>query len=215
MSLWVMSPCTLPYSSVTIAMWAPCCLKVSSTRGADMVSGTKTAGCSSGRRSKRSPVMICTSRSFDRTMPMTFSASCSTTGKRERWLAAILRSTSAGESSTSSDTMRVRGVITMPAVRSPRCRTPSSMSCSASSKTPPSVPWLMSTLSSSGVMIGSFDGFARRTHRTAFVDSSSRRTTGDAARDSIPIGPATKEAMRSGWFRAIRFGTSSPMTSEK
>ena len=148
-------------------------------------------------------------------MPTTFSASCSTTGKRERWLDASLRRTSSLESPASSDTIRVRGVISIPAVRPPRCRTPSSMSCSASSKMPPSVPWLMSTLSSSGVMIGSFDGFAPSTHRTARVDTSSRRTTGDAVRDSIPIGPATSEAIFSGWFRASRFGTSSPTTSEK
>ena len=109
----------LPYSSVTRAMCAPCRLNSSSTLGAGMVSGTNTGGWRLACRSSGWPVIAWTSRSFARTMPMTFSGSCWMTGNRDRWLAASFRRMSAGGSSTSSHTIRVRGVISMPAVRSP------------------------------------------------------------------------------------------------
>lgn len=48
-----------------------------------------------------------------------------------------------------------------------------------------------------------------------FVEPVSTCTTGAVTRDTTRMGRATNDAMRSGAPSAMRFGTSSPMMSER
>jgi hypothetical protein len=47
------------------------------------------------------------------------------------------------------------------------------------------------------------------------VEAVSSPTSGAEIRESVCIGPAMAEAIRSGLFRAMRLGTSSPITRVK
>ena len=73
----------------------------------------------------------------------------------------------------------------------------------------------INTLISSLVTGGSSPVRTRSNRNTASPDDDSSSTTGWAMRDSTFIGPATRLAMRSGATRPRRFGTSSPITTEK
>jgi hypothetical protein len=48
-----------------------------------------------------------------------------------------------------------------------------------------------------------------------FVEPVSTLTSGETTRETARIGRATRDAMRSGAPSPIRFGTSSPMMSER
>jgi hypothetical protein len=108
--------------------------------------------------------------------------------------------------------MRVRGVIRLSAVRSPRRITRLSMLRSSRSITPCSWPSLTSMWISSSVTCELSLRFTRNRRNRALTVALSSHTAGLAARDSQCIGRATIPASRSGASRASRFGSSSPST---
>ena len=89
----------------------------------------------------------------------------------------------------------------------------STISCSASRKTPARVACPMRTLTSSSVTSGPEDLRVPSSTRIPSVETLSTRTSGAATSERYRIGRETSDAIWSARVMATRFGTSSPITS--
>ena len=147
-------------------------------------------------------------------MPITLSRVPCATGKREYSDAANFPWFSGNGSSTSSHTTSRRGRISALTARSPSLKMLFTMSCSASSKTPASVPCSIMTLISSSVTGGSSDGRNPRAPITRRVDPLINATTGAHKRDRKLMNPDIADPIRSGLCNASRLGSNSPITSD-
>ena len=89
------------------------------------------------------------------------------------------------------------------------------MSRSAAWKMPVRAPSAISRFTSSSVTV--FSGFSgtRRSLISASVEIRRSQTIGAPTIESRAMNGATAAATRSGLLKAIRFGTSSPITSER
>ena len=190
-------------------------LNVSSAFSARAFSGTYSGGWDCFTRSRSSAHSTQLRMSLACTMPSTVSRPSRQTGKREWPLSLIFACTASRESSTSSHTTSVRGVISSFTRRSPRSKTPSIMSRSASSNMPCSMPWsIMTLISSSETGWGRAPEAPKRRSRP--VEEALRmKTRGRSTAARNRMAPATARAMRSGLISAICLGTSSPSTIEK
>ncbi len=118
-----------------------------------------------------------------------------------------------GSASVSSQAIRLRGVIRLSAVRSPRRMTRFIMSRSWASITPAS--WLSATSMRISSSVTEADSSLPRpsTRNTSRVEWDSSQTPGAAIFASQLMGSATRPAMSSERVRASRLGTSSPKIS--
>ncbi len=112
-----------------------------------------------------------------------------------------------------SQTTSLRGVMSADTWRFPRRMTRLSMSCSAASKVPASVPCWMRILSSSSVTGGSMEGLTRSSQSARSEERLSTHDTGAAIQQSTRMGRAVNTAILSGCVRPMRLGTSSPKSS--
>ena len=190
-------------------------LSASSSLKTPIESGTK-----SGSRTRLFSVIGASfiaidSRSAARTVPSTLSSDpLQTTNCPWLWPLRNSRSWSS-VALTSTHSMSSRGVMMAPMRWSPTRKTRCTRLSSFSSSAPLSAPWLMTARISSSVRCGSIWPLMPNTRSTRLVEPVSSDTSGDPTRASACIGIATHEAMVSGWFRPIRFGTSSPMMSDR
>ena len=99
-------------------------------------------------------------------------------------------------------------------VPSASASTPWIISSSTSSITPDSVPSAIASFTSSSVTPLRLSVFTRRSASTAAVVISRSHTIGRAIITTTCKGPASVDAIVSGLFNAMRFGTSSPMMSD-
>ena len=100
-------------------------------------------------------------------------------------------------------------------VRSASRSTPSIISFSAGAKTPACVPSEIIERTSSSVTVSSRAPCRPSRRSSRSVEAPSSQTKGAAMRDSMRIGGAIREATRSGFFRAMRLGISSPSTMDR
>ena len=108
--------------------------------------------------------------------------------------------------------MRMRGVIRLAALRSPRRSTRFIMLRSSASITPCSWLSLTSRRISSSVTCPASVSSSRSSLSRPRTETLSSQTAGVAIRDSQCIGMATSDASRSGASSASRLGNSSPRT---
>ena len=204
-----------PNSSVTRAMCTPVSRNCSSTLRARMFSATKSGGCIIDSRSTGWFSTTAVRRVRMRIVPTQLSRVPRATGKREWVLSSTSLSESSRGSSRSSQAISVRGVIIDLIGRSPSRNTRCTISCSASSNTPDSVPWRIRALISSSVISGSSEALIPIKRNMPSVEPLRMCTSGAVRRESKRMGPATWQAMASGLPRAMRLGTSSPITRER
>ena len=119
------------------------------------------------------------------------------------------------EASASSHTTSTRGVMIARTARSAMCMTPSIISCSIGLTMPASAPSSRSALISSSVTRDARVSPTPNNRSTALVEPRKSETNGDPSRATTVMGAATRLATPSGLVNANRFGTSSPITSER
>ncbi len=113
----------------------------------------------------------------------------------------------------SSQTISDLEVMRVAAFLSPSRNTLSTISFSASSKTPAPAPRSIRIFISSSVTGGPLLGFIPRALMTTSVEALRMKTRGLPTLDMRLRGEATTDAIRSGSFSATLFGTSSPKMS--
>ncbi len=208
----VTRPWISPYSSTTSAI--DCCSsrKISSS----FIAWVDSETYSGSRRvwnSALSPRAMRVASDFSSSTPTTSMSLSRYTGYRENSCSAMMSRLRSSPAWVSSQAMRLRGVIRLSAVRSPRRMTRFIMSRSWASITPAS--WLSATSIriSSSVTCAASSLPRPSTFSTSWVVLDRSKTKGRASLASQLIGIATRPAMASERVRARRLGTSSPKIS--